>query len=133
MSKYVGETEQNMATMFREAEGENAVLLLDEVDSFLQDRRGAQRNYEVSEVNEMLQGMERHPGCSSAPPISWNVSTKRLCAGLPSRSSSCPCSLNSVSNFSCKKHVGETLHSWIHAPNMRSNSWISSVWGFCGG
>ncbi|ARV19310.1 Proteasome-associated ATPase [Curvibacter sp. AEP1-3] len=62
MSKYVGETEQNMAAMFREAEGENAVLLLDEADSFLQDRRGAQRNYEVSEVNEMLQGMERHPG-----------------------------------------------------------------------
>ncbi len=62
MSKYVGETEQNMAAMFREADGENAVLLLDEADSFLQDRRGAQRNYEVSEVNEMLQGMERHPG-----------------------------------------------------------------------
>nr|WP_315463237.1 AAA family ATPase [uncultured Rhodoferax sp.] len=62
MSKYVGETEQNMAAMFREAEAESAVLLLDEADSFLQDRRGAQRNYEVSEVNEMLQGMERHPG-----------------------------------------------------------------------
>jgi SpoVK/Ycf46/Vps4 family AAA+-type ATPase len=62
MSKYVGETEQNMAAMFREAESESAVLLLDEADSFLQDRRGAQRNYEVSEVNEMLQGMERHPG-----------------------------------------------------------------------
>jgi SpoVK/Ycf46/Vps4 family AAA+-type ATPase len=62
MSKYVGETEQNMAAMFREAEGENAVLLLDEADSFLQDRRAAQRGYEVSEVNEMLQGMERFRG-----------------------------------------------------------------------
>lgn len=62
MSKYVGETEQNMATMFREAEAEKAVLLLDEADSFLQDRRGAQRTYEVTEVNEMLQGMERHNG-----------------------------------------------------------------------
>ena len=62
MSKYVGETEQNMAAMFKEAEREKAVLLLDEADSFLQDRRGAQRTYEVTEVNEMLQGMERHNG-----------------------------------------------------------------------
>src|SRR5690606_2258430 len=30
MSKFVGETEQNMAAMFREAEAEKAVLLLDE-------------------------------------------------------------------------------------------------------
>ena len=62
MSKYVGETEQNMAAMFRDAQAEGAVLLLDEADSFLQDRRGAQRNYEVTEVNEMLQGMERFNG-----------------------------------------------------------------------
>jgi SpoVK/Ycf46/Vps4 family AAA+-type ATPase len=62
MSKFVGETEQQMAAMFREAESEKAVLLLDEADSFLQDRRGAQRTYEVTEVNEMLQGMERHHG-----------------------------------------------------------------------
>ena len=62
MSKYVGETEQKMAAMFKEAEAEKAVLLLDEADSFLQDRRGAQRTYEVTEVNEMLQGMERYRG-----------------------------------------------------------------------
>ena len=62
VSKFIGETEQNMAAMFAEAERENAVLLLDEADSYLQDRRGAQRTYEVTEVNEMLQGMERHKG-----------------------------------------------------------------------
>jgi SpoVK/Ycf46/Vps4 family AAA+-type ATPase len=62
MSKYVGETEQNMAKMFEEAQTENAVLLLDEADSFLRSRRLAERNYEVSEVNEMLQGMERFAG-----------------------------------------------------------------------
>ncbi|MGM9427327.1 ATP-binding protein [Hydrogenophaga sp. MI9] len=62
VSKFVGETEQQMAAMFREAEAEKAVLLLDEADSFLQDRRGAQRTYEVTEVNEMLQGMERFNG-----------------------------------------------------------------------
>ena len=62
VSKYVGETEQNMAAMFAEATQEKAVLLLDEADSFLMDRRGAQRSYEVTEVNEMLQQMERHDG-----------------------------------------------------------------------
>jgi SpoVK/Ycf46/Vps4 family AAA+-type ATPase len=62
VSKFVGETEQNMAKMFEEAEAEQAVLLLDEADSFLRSRRLAERNYEVSEVNEMLQGMERYAG-----------------------------------------------------------------------
>jgi SpoVK/Ycf46/Vps4 family AAA+-type ATPase len=62
MSKYVGETEQQMAAMFEEAKREGAVLLLDEADSFLQNRQLAVRSYEVSEVNEMLQGMERFEG-----------------------------------------------------------------------
>ena len=62
VSKWVGETEQNMAKMFTEADAEKAVLLLDEADSFLQNRQMAVRNYEVSEVNEMLQGMERFNG-----------------------------------------------------------------------
>ena len=48
--------------MFDEAQTESAVLLLDEADSFLRSRRMAERNYEVSEVNEMLQGMERFAG-----------------------------------------------------------------------
>ncbi len=61
-SKYVGETEQNMARMFEEAGTEGAVLLLDEADSFLRSRRLAERNYEITEVNEMLQGMERFAG-----------------------------------------------------------------------
>ncbi|WP_310734509.1 ATP-binding protein [Azohydromonas caseinilytica] len=62
MSKFVGETEANMARMFEEAQSEGAVLLLDEADSFLRSRRMAERHYEVSEVNEMLQGMERFAG-----------------------------------------------------------------------
>ena len=62
VSKFVGETEQNMAKMFAEAQAEEAVLLLDEADSFLRSRRLAERSYEISEVNEMLQGMERHAG-----------------------------------------------------------------------
>lgn len=62
LSKYVGETEHNMAQMFAQAERDQAVLLLDEADTFLQDRRGAHRHYEISEVNEMLQCMERFRG-----------------------------------------------------------------------
>ncbi|WP_395702766.1 ATP-binding protein [Aquabacterium sp.] len=62
VSKFVGETESNMARMFAEAEAEQAVLLLDEADSFLRSRRRAERHYEVTEVNEMLAGMERFAG-----------------------------------------------------------------------
>ena len=61
-SKWLGETEQNMARMFEEATADNAVLLLDEADSFLQDRRGAERSWEVSQVNEMLTQMESFTG-----------------------------------------------------------------------
>ena len=62
VSKYVGETEQNLARMFEEAQREGAVLLLDEADSFLRSRKRAERHYEVSEVNEMLACMERYAG-----------------------------------------------------------------------
>jgi len=62
LSPYVGEAEKNMADMFREAELDNAVLLLDEADSYLQDRKQAQRSWEISEVNEMLTQMESFDG-----------------------------------------------------------------------
>ena len=62
MSKWVGENEKNIARAFREAEQEGAVLLIDEVDSFLQDRRDAQRSWEVTLVNEMLTQMESFSG-----------------------------------------------------------------------
>ena len=61
-SKWLGESEKNIAKAFREAQNDGAVLLIDEVDSFLQDRRGAQHNWEVSEVNEMLTQMESFSG-----------------------------------------------------------------------
>ncbi|MCX9157765.1 ATP-binding protein [Niveibacterium sp. 24ML] len=62
MSPYVGENEQNIARAFRQATQDGALLLIDEVDSFLQDRRGAQRGWEVSLVNEMLTQMESFSG-----------------------------------------------------------------------
>ena len=62
LSKYHGETEKNLARAFREAGQHGALLLLDEVDSYLRDRREAQRPWEVSEVNEMLTQMEQFSG-----------------------------------------------------------------------
>lgn len=62
LSMWVGGTEKNIADMFREAEREGAVLLLDEADSFLQDRAGAQRSWEVTQVNELLTQMEAFEG-----------------------------------------------------------------------
>jgi AAA+ superfamily predicted ATPase len=62
LSKFVGGTERNIARAFTEASDAGAVLLMDEVDSFLQDRAGAQRSWEVTEVNEMLSQMESFSG-----------------------------------------------------------------------
>lgn len=62
MSKWVGESEKNIADAFRRADSENAVLLIDEVDSFLQDRIHARQSWEITMVNEMLTRMETFPG-----------------------------------------------------------------------
>jgi len=62
ISKWVGGTEQNIANAFSEAKEEGAVLVFDEVDSFLQDRRGAKNSWEVTQVNEMLVQMENFDG-----------------------------------------------------------------------
>lgn len=62
LGPYVGETEANIAKMFQEASYEEAVLLLDEADSFLRDRKEARRSWEVTQVNELLTQMERYEG-----------------------------------------------------------------------
>ena len=59
---FLGGTEKNLAAMFKEAEDEDAVLLLDEADSFLQDRTSAHRSWEVTQVNELLKQMELFDG-----------------------------------------------------------------------
>ena len=62
LSKWVGENEKNLAAMFARAKSEDAVLLLDEADSFLRDRRRAVRGWEVTQVNELLVQMEAFDG-----------------------------------------------------------------------
>lgn len=61
ISKFVGETERNIALAFREALENGAMLVFDEADSFLGDRGAAVRSYEVTQVNEMLVQMENFP------------------------------------------------------------------------
>jgi SpoVK/Ycf46/Vps4 family AAA+-type ATPase len=62
LSKWVGESEQNIAAMFAEARQQQAVLVLDEADSFLGDRREARQSWEVTQVNELLTQMEAFEG-----------------------------------------------------------------------
>ena len=61
ISCWIGETEKNIAAAFAEAQDTGSFLVFDEADSLLADRRFAQRNWEVSQVNEMLTWMESHP------------------------------------------------------------------------
>jgi SpoVK/Ycf46/Vps4 family AAA+-type ATPase len=58
LSPYVGAAERNIARMFEEARRQGAVLMVDEADSLLRERRHAQRSWEVTQVNEMLTQME---------------------------------------------------------------------------
>ena len=61
LSMWVGGSEKAIRDAFRDAAEAGAMLVIDEADSMLADRGGAQRSWEVSQVNEMLTWMERHP------------------------------------------------------------------------
>lgn len=58
MSPFVGETEQNIAEAFAIAAERDALLLIDEAESFLYRREAGQRSWEVRQVNEMLVQLE---------------------------------------------------------------------------
>ncbi|MBQ9817657.1 MAG: ATP-binding protein [Proteobacteria bacterium] len=65
MSKYVGETEKNLAQIFNEAENAQAMLLFDEADSLFGQRTNVKNSndkYANLEVNYLLQRIERFPG-----------------------------------------------------------------------
>jgi len=62
LSPFVGVAEMNIASMFEEAKDESSVLLLDEADSFLQDRTVLKQSWEVTQVNELLTQMEAFEG-----------------------------------------------------------------------
>jgi len=62
LSKWVGESEQNIAGAFRRAADAGNILLLDEFDSLAYDRGKAQHSWEISQTNELLQQIENFPG-----------------------------------------------------------------------
>ena len=62
LSRYVGDTEKSIREAFDEAEEENAILFLDELDGVMQNRAGASAGWEVSQVNEILHQMEHFKG-----------------------------------------------------------------------
>lgn len=67
ISKWVGETEKNLAKIFDEAQSANAMLLFDEADSLFAKRtevKSAQDRFANLEVNYILQRMETFDGVS---------------------------------------------------------------------
>jgi transitional endoplasmic reticulum ATPase len=58
---WLGESEKAIAAAFEEAADLRAFLIFDEADSLLRDRAAAQHSWEITQVNEMLTQMERHP------------------------------------------------------------------------
>ncbi|MGD2114428.1 MAG: AAA family ATPase, partial [Acidobacteriota bacterium] len=65
VSKYIGETEKNLAHVFREAEESPVVLFFDEADALFGRRsqvKDAHDRYANIEINYLLQRMEEHEG-----------------------------------------------------------------------
>ncbi|MEI8092986.1 MAG: AAA family ATPase [Spirochaetales bacterium] len=62
LGAFVGQNEQNIRQAFDEAERTGAVLVIDEVDSFLSGRAGGKRGWENSMVNEFLTNIENFQG-----------------------------------------------------------------------
>ncbi len=67
VSKWVGETEKNLARVFDEAERAQVILFFDEADSLFSKRtevKGANDRFANMEVNYLLQRMEQYDGMS---------------------------------------------------------------------
>ena len=62
LSKWVGETEGNIARMFAEATNAGGILFLDEAESFLSSRQAATNHYQVGHTNELLMQMADFDG-----------------------------------------------------------------------
>ncbi len=63
LSKWVGESEKNIALAFADAQSDDAILFLDEADSFLQSRERAVTSWQITEVNELLAQLDSYNGC----------------------------------------------------------------------
>ena len=95
VSKWIGETEKNLAALFDAAEAGHAVLLFDEADSLFGKRTAVTSSndrYANQETNFLLQRhRERSPASASSPRTTSPRSTRRFVAASPSTSGSrCP-------------------------------------------
>lgn len=61
-SKWVGETEKNIADAFRKTKEKGGILFFDEADTFLFPRKDADHSWEKSATNEMLAQMDAYSG-----------------------------------------------------------------------
>jgi SpoVK/Ycf46/Vps4 family AAA+-type ATPase len=67
VSKWIGETEKNLARVFDAAASSGAVLFFDELDTLLRERieaSGSRERYANVELAYLLQKMEGHSGLS---------------------------------------------------------------------
>ncbi len=62
LDKYVGETETKIKQAFIDAQKSAAVLFFDEIDSLLTTREKATQHWQISQVNEMLAGLDSFKG-----------------------------------------------------------------------
>jgi SpoVK/Ycf46/Vps4 family AAA+-type ATPase len=65
VSKYIGETEKNLARLFDAAEASAAILVFDEADALFGKRTGvkdAHDRYSNAEINSLLRGLGRDHG-----------------------------------------------------------------------
>jgi hypothetical protein len=65
VSKFIGETEKNLARLFTAAGERAVVVLFDEADALFGRRTGvsdAHDRYSNAEINSLLRGLERHHG-----------------------------------------------------------------------
>ena len=62
LDRWLGNSEKNIAEAFKEAKEKNAVLLFDEVDSFIHSRTDNSASWELTTVNEFLTQLEEFKG-----------------------------------------------------------------------
>jgi DNA replication protein DnaC len=61
-SMYVGEGEKQLSQAFKEAQSQGAILLIDELDSIAGNRSKADKNYQKTFVNQLLNELDNYQG-----------------------------------------------------------------------
>ena len=62
LDPYVGGTEKNIASAFAKAQHDGDILVIDEADSFLNDRDNVRQGWEKAQINEFLTALESFTG-----------------------------------------------------------------------